>query len=119
MIPSLTIRNFRRQQTPFFTVIFHHDEMIPVMTIGVIAQLHEIIPHLVCGLPKALLMLPALPARQPCRAENNDKRNCHQGFDERKAEFCFHASSVARQARKNEWINRKLRGAFREIFSVA
>lgn len=73
MISRLTVRDCRRQQTPTFTVFFHHDEMIPVVPVCVIAQLHEVIPYLMRGLPEALLMLPAFPASQTCRAENDDK----------------------------------------------
>lgn len=76
--------------------------MIPVIAVRIVAKLYQVVTYLMGGLPKALLLLPTLPARQPCGAENDDERNCHHGFDKRKAALFFHARSVAGSAQKND-----------------
>ena len=77
--------------------------MIPVIAVRVVAQLHQVISDLMCGLPQALLVLPALPAGQARGAENDDQRDGKQGLDKRKAALFFHARSVTRAGNKNDW----------------
>ena len=63
------------------------DPVLAVVTVGVIAQKHQVIPHLAGGLPKPLPLLPAVPAIEPCGAEDHCQRNGDKGFDKRKPEL--------------------------------
>ena len=78
------------------------DPVLAVVTVGVIAQKHQVIPHLAGGLPKPLPLLPAVPAIKTRRAEDHNQRDGEKGFDKRKAMLVFHGGSVAEWQKRRE-----------------
>ncbi|ABX24428.1 hypothetical protein SARI_04661 [Salmonella enterica subsp. arizonae serovar 62:z4,z23:-] len=65
------------------------------MPVSVLTKLQQVISHLTCGLPQALLLLPALPAIKPCGAENDNERHRDHRFNERITLLFFHVGSMA------------------------
>lgn len=92
------------------------------MPVGVFPQLQQKVAHLTGGLPQALLLLPALPAVQSCRAQADDNQHRRQHFDERIALLFFHGGSMTRRKIKTRGefsVFGALRGKFNALQRVA
>lgn len=71
------------------------------MPVSVPTKLQQVIPHLTCGLPQALLLLPALPAIKSCGAENDNERHRDHRFNERIA-LLFSCRQYGGRKKNNE-----------------
>ncbi|OEG85216.1 hypothetical protein AN661_0204805 [Enterobacter hormaechei subsp. hoffmannii] len=78
------------------------DPVLAVVTICVVSQERQVIPHLTGYLPEPLPLLPAVPAIKTRRAEDHNQRDGEKGFDKRKAMFVFHGGSVAEWQKRRE-----------------
>lgn len=94
----------RTEQAPGAVLPPQSQQVITVISVGIISQPEQEITYLPCGLPQALLLLPALPAAKSSRTQYCQQSDNHHSLNKRKAALFFHARSVAATREDDEMV---------------